>query len=166
VTGRQDAYLPKLDEVRDRVREDLIREKAAALAFQKAGEIVPALRRAPNLAAAAKAAGFESRSTELVGRGTAIPGIGASAVIDRAAFALPVGSVSDPVRTDTGAAIIKVIERKDVTPAELAAGREQFQNELLNDRRSRFFSAYMARAKERMRIEVDREALQRVLGVA
>jgi hypothetical protein len=148
------------------VREDLVREKIRALALQKANEILPALKGATNLAAAAKAAGFEARSTELVTRGTAIPGIGASTDIDRAAFALPVGSVSDPVPTDNGVAIVKVVERKDVTAAELAAGREQFHNELLNDRRSRFFSAYMTKAKERMRIEVNRDTLQRVLGVA
>jgi peptidyl-prolyl cis-trans isomerase D len=166
VTGRQDAYVPKLEEVRDRVREDLVREKARTLARQKADEILPALKRASDLAAAAKAAGFEVRSTELVPRGTAIPGVGASSAIDRTAFSLPVGSVSDPVVTDTGVVIIRVVERKDVTPAELAAGREQFRNELLNDRRSRFFSAFMTKAKQRMRIEVDRETLQRVLGVA
>jgi peptidyl-prolyl cis-trans isomerase SurA len=101
-----------------------------------------------------------------VSRGTAIPGLGTSSAVDRAAFALPVGGVSDPVTTDGGVAIVKVVERKDVTPAEIAAGREQFRTELVNDRRSRFFSAYMTKAKERMRIEVNRDTLQRVLGVA
>ena len=152
--------------MRDRVREDVLRDKAKALARQKAGEIVDGLKRATDFAKAAKAANVELRSTELVARGSAIPGLGPSTAIDRVAFTLPVGGVSDPVVTDNGVAIVKVVERKGVTPAEFAAGQEQFRNELLNDRRARFFTAYMVKAKERMKIEVDRNTLQRILGVA
>ena len=166
LAGRQEARLPNLDEVRDRVREDVTREKATALAREKAGTIATALRTAADFQKAAQAAGVESRSTELIARGSAIPGVGPSPAIDRVAFSLKPGSVSDPIVTDNGVAIVKVVERKDVTPAEFAAGREPFQNELLNDRRTRFFSAYMVKAKERMKIEVDRNTLQRMLGAA
>jgi parvulin-like peptidyl-prolyl isomerase len=74
------------------------------------------------------------------------------------------GAVSDPITTDTGSAVIKVIEKQEVTEAELAANRERFREDLLTDRRNRFFSAYMAKAKQKMRIEVNREALQRLVG--
>jgi hypothetical protein len=35
---------------------------------------------------------------------------------------------------------------------------------MLTDRRNRFFGAYMAKAKQKMKIEVNREALQRVVS--
>ena len=35
---------------------------------------------------------------------------------------------------------------------------------LLTDRRNRFFSAYMLKAKQKMKIEVNRETLQRAIS--
>ena len=39
------------------------------------------------------------------------------------------------------------VERADVTDAQLATGRDALREELVNQRRDRFFSAYMAKAK-------------------
>ena len=50
------------------------------------------------------------------------------------------------------------------TPTELAAQKDQFREELLGDRRNRFFSAYMTKAKQKMKIDVNRQTLQRVVG--
>ena len=40
----------------------------------------------------------------------------------------------------------------------------RFREEVLSDRRNRFFSAYMSKAKQKMKIEVNREALQRAVS--
>ena len=55
-------------------------------------------------------------------------------------------------------------QMKEVTPEEWTAAKDRFREELLNDRRGRFFGAYMGKAKQRMKIQVNREALQRVVG--
>ena len=57
-----------------------------------------------------------------------------------------------------------MLEKQEVTPTELAAVKDKFREELLTDRRNRFFSAYMAKAKLKMKIEVNRETLQRVVS--
>ena len=44
VTGKRDPYVPKLEEVKDRVREDVTQARAAELSKQKAAEIATALR--------------------------------------------------------------------------------------------------------------------------
>ena len=61
-------------------------------------------------------------------------------------------------------AIIKVVEKQQVSPEELTNNKDRFREELLGDRKNRFFSAYMAKAKQKMRIEVNRQAVQRVIG--
>ena len=71
------------------------------------------------------------QTTELIARGAPIPGSGVSPAVDAVAFTLPAGGVSDPIVTDTGAVIVKVLEKKDVTPAELTAGKSQVRDELL-----------------------------------
>jgi peptidyl-prolyl cis-trans isomerase D len=164
VTDVQASYLPKLDEVKDKVREDLKQQKAGEAARQKAADVLPALRSASNFTAAAKGAGLEAKTTELVARGSALPDVGASAAIDAAAFELPVGGVSDPILADSGAAIVKVVERKDVTPAEIAAGRDTLRQELLDQARGRFFGAYMDKAKEKMDIQINTQTLARAVA--
>jgi hypothetical protein len=60
--------------------------------------------------------------------------------------------------------VIKVIEKKEVTPDEWKTAKERFREELLSDRRNRFFGSYMAKAKKGMKIDVNRETLQRAIG--
>jgi parvulin-like peptidyl-prolyl isomerase len=84
--------------------------------------------------------------------------------VDRVAFSLPAGSVSDPIQTTDGTVIVRVVEKHDVTPDELRQGQEAFRAELLNERRARFFSAYMGKAREKMKVEIKSDVLRRVLA--
>ena len=86
------------------------------------------------------------------------------AAVEDAAFKLPVGGVTDAIATDNGKAIVKVLEKKEVTPDEWKNAKDRFREELLSDRRNRFFSAYMVKAKQKMKIEVNRESLQRAVS--
>ena len=72
--------------------------------------------------------------------------------------------MSDPISTDNGTAVIKVLEKQEVTPEQFAAAKDKFRDDMLTDRRNRFFGAYMAKAKQKMKIDVNREALQRVVS--
>ena len=165
VTAKQDPYIPKLDEVKTRVADDLKQEKAAELARQRAASIATDLKNAKDFAAAVKKAGLEIKSTELIARGSAIPDIGISDTIDNAAFALPQGGVSDAITTPTGTAIIRVAEKVSVTDAEIEAGRDQLRDELVNQRRDKFFGAYMQKAKQGLKITTREDVLARVVGI-
>ena len=164
VTGKQPPYTPKVDEVKDRVREDIIKERSGELARQKAVALDATLKSASDFAKAVKAAGLEVKTTDLVPRETAYPDIGVSSQVDAVAFSTPTGSVSDPIKTDRATAILRVVEHTMPTPAEYAAGKDALRTEMLNEARSRFFSAYMVKAKQGMKIQVNRENLQRVVG--
>jgi parvulin-like peptidyl-prolyl isomerase len=83
--------------------------------------------------------------------------------VDAVAFSLPVGEVSDPIQTENGAAIIRVIERQEVKDEEVAAGRQQLRQELLNEHRNRFYSSYMTKAREKMRIQMNNAVLAQVI---
>jgi parvulin-like peptidyl-prolyl isomerase len=147
--------------VKDRVRDEVIKQKARELSKQKAAEISAKLKTASDFEKAAKAAGVEAKTTELLTRDSPIPDLGAAAAVEDAAFKMPVGAVSDPIATDTGTAVFKVLDKKEVTDADWASNKDKFRDEFLNDRRNRFFSAYMVKAKQKMKIAVNREALQR-----
>jgi peptidyl-prolyl cis-trans isomerase D len=162
--AKQDSYVPKVEEVKDRVRDEVLKQKARELSRQKAAEIAAKLKSAPDFEKAAKAAGLEPKTTELIARDSPIPDLGNAPAVEDAAFKLPQGAVSDPITTDNGTAVIKVIEKKEVTPDEWKSNKDHFREELLGERRNRFFSAYMSKAKQKMKIEVNREALQRAVS--
>ena len=164
VTGRQDSYIPQIAEVRDRVREDVITEKAGQLAQQKAASIAADLRTAKDFAAAVKKAGLEVRSSDLVARGSALPEVGSNEDAEKAAFSLPVNGVSDPLTTPNGTAILRVVERNEVTAEAMAAGRDALRDELVSARRDRAFRAYMEKAKTAYTITTDEALFTQVLG--
>lgn len=161
VTGKQDAYVPKLEEVQARVREDVLEKKAADAAQQKANEVAGSLK-SGNFETAAKSAGLEVKTTELIARGAPIAELGVSPAIDAVAFSLPVNAVSDPISTETGTVVVKVLEKQDPTPEEIANGKQAMKDELMNDRRGRFFAAYMTKARQGMDVRINNAVLARV----
>jgi peptidyl-prolyl cis-trans isomerase D len=164
VIEKKEPYVPKLDEVKERVREDLIRSRAADLSRQRAKEIAASLTAASNFKAAAKTQGIEAKDTTLISRGSPLPDIGASPEVDKVAFSLPVGGVSGPIATSDATVIVRVAERDEVTPDELRMGKEAFRAELVNERRDRFFSAYMSKVRESTSIEIKTEVLRRIMA--
>jgi peptidyl-prolyl cis-trans isomerase D len=160
--GKQDPRLPQLAEVKDRVKEDATRAKARELSRSRAEALAADFK--ADFAAAAKKAGLEVKTTELVARGSTLPEIGVSAAVDAAAFALPAGSVTAPIATDGGTVIARVIEKQDVTAADLAAGKDAVRADLQNERRNRFFSAYMLKARDKIQTAINQDLVRRVVG--
>jgi peptidyl-prolyl cis-trans isomerase D len=162
VSGRQDSRLPAVDEAKDKVRDAVIGRKALDAARAKAAALAETLKAAPDFVAAAKTAGYEAKTTELIARGAPLPEVGTSAAVDRAVFALATGAVSEPIAAGTFAVIAKVTEKAEVTADQARAARDGLRTELLSERRGRFFTSYMTKAKQRMKISIDREMLQRL----
>ncbi len=162
LTEIQPPHAPKLDEVKDRVRNDVINLKAVELAKAKAATLAQAAK--GNFAAAAKAAGVVVKNTELVPRGTALPDIGVSATVDDAIFKLKAGEVSAPVATDNAVVVARVVERQEINPVLLAAEADALRDELTQQRRETFFSAYMMKAKQKMKIAYNDETMKVLLG--
>lgn len=164
LAGRQDPTIPKLDDVKARVNDDVVKDKASKLAAEKAVAAGAALKSAPDFAAAAKKLGFEVKTSDLVTRGTALPDVGVNQAVETAVFAMAPGSVSDPIQTLDGTTIAKLVERQDVTAEELASSRDSVRSQLLDERRNQFLASYMAKAKQKMNIVMNPEVLQQVTG--
>ena len=163
LTGKKDPYIPMLDEVRDRVRNDLIRQKAAELSRQRASAIAATLASAKDFAAAAKAQGLEAKSTELITRNSPLPDVGVSPEVDKVAFDLEVGATSGPIATGDGTVIVRVVEREDVKPDDFRLAREAFRARLLAERRDKFFAAYMIRIRQKTPVDVNTDVMQRIV---
>jgi len=157
ILAKQDPYVPKLDEVKAKVKDDVLKQHAIEAARQKAGSLEASLK--GDFEKAAKSAGLEAKTTELIARGSPILDMGVSPAIDAVAYGLPAGSVSAPITTDTGAVVVKVLEKKEPTDAEIAAAKDALRTELLNDRKNRFYATYMAKARQRMNIRINHDTI-------
>ena len=166
VVGRQDPFIPPLDDVRAQVREDVIRRKALTLARERAAEAATRLQGTEDFVAAAREADLTVGSSELMSRGGAFPEVGISDAVEALAFALPVGGVSDVVAAGSTAAVVHVVERQDVTAAELESAREELRTELLQQKQDQFFQSYMNTAQETIELSIDQLALDEALGAA
>jgi peptidyl-prolyl cis-trans isomerase D len=164
VAGRQAPSVPPLDEVKERVREDVTKEKASKLATERVATMGATLKAAADFEAAAKKAGVEAKTSDLVARGTPLLEVGYNQTVEKAVFGLAVGAVSDPISTLNGTTIVKVLERKDVPAEELTGARDGMKQELLRERQGQFLASYMAKAKQKMTIVMNPEVRQRIIG--
>jgi peptidyl-prolyl cis-trans isomerase D len=155
--------VPAFDAVKDRVRDDVVRLKAIDVAAARAARLSQAAMRG-SFAAAAKASGVEMKTTELITRGTPLPDVGMSTTVDEAVFALSQGQVSAPISTPTAVVVAKVVERTNATPEGMAAEKTTLTSELLQRRREEFFASYMTKAKVKMKITFNDEALRTILA--
>ena len=157
----QAPHPPKLDEVKTKVREDVIKAKAVELARVKAQAVSQAKT---NFAAAAKAAGIDVKKTELIARGTALPDVGVNGAVDTAVFALNQGDVSAPIATDNAVVVAHVVEKQAGTPEGFAAEKDALRGQLLQQGRQEFFASYMTKAKARMKIVVNDAVVKQLIG--
>jgi peptidyl-prolyl cis-trans isomerase D len=161
-SGQEASKLPALGDVKERVREDALRAKAREVSQQRAAALGEEFK--ANFAAAARKAGLEPKTTELVARGTAWPDAGISAAVDEAIFAVPVGGVTAPITTDAGTVVARVVAREEAKADALPTAKDTLRQEMLADRKSKFYTAYMNKARERLTVTINPDAVKAVVG--
>ena len=164
VVDRQDPFVPPLEDVRARVREDVLRRKALTLAQAKAAEAAAMLQEAEDFSAAAEAADLTVGSSALLTRGSPFPEVGISAAVEAVAFELPIGGVSGVIEAGNAAAVVRIVERQDVTPEELEEAWDTLRTELLQNRQNQFYSSYMAGVQKQLPSTIDMVAFDQAVG--
>jgi len=160
----QPAREAKFEEVRDKVRTDIVEEQALARARELAAQVRAGAEKS-GLEKAAAAAGLVRKETpSLTGRGQPLGDLGTGEALDAAAFALTQGSLSEPVRTTGGWAVLRVLEKKTAQAGELARQRGAVRAQLREQRRAELFRAFLASARERYAVERNAKAWSRALG--
>jgi peptidyl-prolyl cis-trans isomerase D len=159
----QPSRLPELADVKDRVRADLVEEKARAEALRRAQEL-RARASTEGLEKAAAATGLLRKETPApAGRGEPLGDLGSTQQLEDAAFALPPQTLSEPVPTPAGYAVLRVLEKTPFDPAAFAQQKASVVSSLEQQQKQRLFQSYVDRARERFPVE-RRPAAMRRLG--
>jgi len=158
----QPPRLPDLKEVQDKVRADVVGDKA----FEKSRVIAADLRTRAQQAGLEKAAAalglVRKQGDALVPRGQPIGDLGSGAAVEKTVYSLPVGGLSEPVRTPAGFAVVRVLEKKEYDPAAFEKEKAALIASLEEEKRGRLFQAYMQEARKRFPVSRRPDAISRV----
>jgi peptidyl-prolyl cis-trans isomerase D len=164
VTEVKPARAAELGDVESRVKAEVLEEKALGMARELAEQVRSRAEREGLEKAAAAFKLLRKETPAAVGRGQAIGELGEGAAVEEAVFSLGEKSLSGPVRTTAGFAILRVLEHKAIDPAVFAQQRAAVEESLRQQKRGQLFQAYMNQARERYPIERNSAALRRVRG--
>ena len=153
------AGVPPLAEIRNDAIEAIKRERAGALAMDKAKNLAAAASKDGDFAAAAKKEGATAGETTFFSRSETpkekptLPG-----AVLLAALQTPVGQVAEPVRVPSGVYVVKTLERQTPDPKGLDAEREELTKQVLEQKRAQVWESWLATLNQSAKIEMSGQA--------
>jgi peptidyl-prolyl cis-trans isomerase D len=146
------AAVPPLGEIRDRVLAAVRRQKAEALALERARQITQGAR-AGDFLAAAKKVGASTGETGVFTRQTpAAERLPGDAML--AALRTPLDGVTDPVRAPQGYYVLKVLERVPADMGGFAAERDKLSSEVLAQKQNRAWESWVADLRGKAKVDM------------
>jgi len=144
------AGVPPLTEIRDKVAASVRRQKAEAVALERAKQIV-AEAQGSDFAAAARKAGAVTGETARFSRSKPAEKLPGDAML--AALQTPAGQLSAPIKAQQGYYVVKVLERVPPDMSGLAAERDKIQKEVLVQKQSLAWESWVSGARANSKIE-------------
>jgi peptidyl-prolyl cis-trans isomerase D len=143
--------VPPLAEVKDRVTAALKRERAETIALERAKQLATDAK-AGDFGAAAKKAGATIGDTPVFSLAKPAEKLPGDAML--AAFQAARGVVTEPVKTQQGYYVMKVLERTPPDPSGFAADKDKVAKDVLNQKQSQAWQAWIDAARAGAKVEV------------
>ena len=134
----------------NRKKLDQLEARAKTFATAGAGSTMEAAAQQQNLSVT---------SSEPFTRGGFVPGIGRLNEAIGAAFALPVGSVSNPIRTEDGVVVMRVDRRVESDRAKWETQKVTQRQGLMQGLRQQRIQAFLAQLRDDAKIDDKRKQL-------
>jgi parvulin-like peptidyl-prolyl isomerase len=141
------------DEVKQEVTEDFTAVEKKELAIERIKKVKQDLSR-KRLEDLAEDYSLEYKTVEEHKRGQYLGVIGENREIDKLAFSLPLEEASDPVEFESGYALVRVLDRKEVTREEFEKVKETEKENFLGSKKDKFFSSYLAKLQEDKEVKI------------
>jgi len=145
------AGVPPLAEIRDKVTAAVKRQKAEAVALERATKLSTEAR-SQDFGATAKAAGAQTGDTARFSRSK--PAERLPGDVQLAALQSAAGAVTAPVKSPQGYYVLKVLERVAPNMTDLATEREKLSREVLAQKQSQAWEAWVNQARTGAKIEM------------
>jgi peptidyl-prolyl cis-trans isomerase D len=149
---------PKFDDVKEQVRLRVAQQQALDKLVPEAQKLASAAA-GSTLDAAAAAAGKKVEQTPMFSRGSLVPGLGQFTEPIGAAFALPVGAVSAPVKSTQGVYVLRVDKRTLADSAAWATQKQAQRAIRLNQLRQQKVQMFMQDLRKAAKIDDRRKEI-------
>ena len=136
-----------------------MRQKKLDLLVPRAQKISAAVAGGETLEQAAKAAGMTVEQTPEFARTTSVPGLGQATQAVGAAFGLPEGSVSQPVKSDNGVFVIRVDKRVNADRAAWEKQKQDQRTRVLQGMRQQRVQQFLASLRENAEVRDRRKEI-------
>lgn len=150
--------LPPLDQARADIKRTLVAEKKLDKLMTKAKEFASAAA-SSTLESAASSHGLTVTSSDVFTRGGFVAGLGRLNEAIGAAFSLPVGAVSNPVKTNDAVAVIRVDRRVDADHAAWEAQKATQRQQVTQGLRQQRIQAFLQQLRTTAKIDDRRKSL-------
>jgi len=144
------AGVPPLAEIRDKVVVAVKREKADAVALERARQLAESAR-SGDFQALARKAGAQTGETPRFSRAKPAERLPGDAQL--AALQARAGEVTAPVKSPQGYYVLKVLERAAPDMAQLAGERERLSKDVLAQKQSQAWEAWVNGARANAKVE-------------
>ena len=148
----QASHPATLAEVRDKVLGDYRHEKAVELAKSRADELAKRAKGGENFATAAKALGFDVKTSDAISRTGSIPDVGRAKQL-APAFTLAVGQTGDPLLVGASWAVYRVAQHDPVNQDDFAKQKDKIQEQVLQRKRQTAYDLFRTALKTRLQQE-------------
>ncbi len=141
----------------EEVEKEAKQELTASLKKERAAETVRKIKQElnrQNLETVAKKYGIEYKTVNEHKRNQYLSIVGENSEIDELAFSLPLEESSDLIEYPGGYALMRVLDRKEVTPDDLEKEKETEKQSLLEAKRNKFFVSYMTKLREEYKVKI------------
>ena len=141
------------EEVEEEIKKEFATIRRKEKALEKMKKVQEELKKA-SLESLAEKHGLEYNTADEHKRGQYLSVIGENAKIDELAFSLPLNEGSEPVEFDEGYALIKILDRKEVTREDLEKDKETEKENLLGAKKNKFFQSYISKLREEKKVKI------------
>ncbi len=155
---KKEPYIPPLDEIKKKVTESFVNEKAKAKAKEKTQAILAVLEKEKNeesfdFSQATEALGLSSYSTEDFKKDAYIPNIGQSKEFTQEAFKLNDEQISQIIEVPNGYVILKVEERQSFDREKFTEEKESFKEKLLERKKQQYYIEWFKNLKQKANLK-------------
>lgn len=168
VTDVIPARAATLDEVRDRVRQAVVAEKAEKLMNERAAELLEKTKSMQgDLRKAAQAMGFDVKTSEEFGREGAVEGLGAASYLAEA-FTKPVGTVIGPVGMPESRVVARVAARIEPDMSKLSEQSASIRDELKGRKARERVALFEAGLRQQLirdkKVKINEDVISRLIS--
>jgi peptidyl-prolyl cis-trans isomerase D len=150
---------PKFEDVKDQIRAKVAAEQAVDKLLPAAQKLATAAA-ATSLDAAAQQAGKKVEQTPMFSRSSFVPGLGQFSEPIGAAFGLPVGTISQPVKSSNGVFVLRVDKRVLADSSAWAAQKQAQRTTRLQQLRQQRLQMFLEDIRKAAKVDDRRKQIQ------